>query len=172
VSHWTDSPVWTPPKPPADRWTWLRWGTAVLAADLVVHTAGGVLANDWEDWAVFWENFAFVLITGVVIVGGTFGVVVRWALRPTPRGNRAATVALWTGAASLASYAIFFTWAPVLIAPAALLLAQEGLRNAGSTGERRRAMTGRVLAICTFAVFAWFVAAVFVTGTYPYPFDG
>ena len=172
MSQRTDSTVWTTPKPAADRWTWLRWGAAVLAADLVVHTTGGVLANDWEGWGVFWENVTFVLITGVVIVGGTFGVVVRWALRPTPRGNRAATAALWTGAASLASYAIFFTWAPVLIAPAALLLAKEGLRNAGSPGQRRRALAGRVLAIGTFTVFAWFVVAVFVTGTYPYPFDG
>jgi Protein of unknown function (DUF2759) len=172
MSQWTDSTVWTPRQPPADRWTWLRWAAAVLAADLLVHIGGGVLANDWEGWGVFWGTALFVVITGVVIVGVTFGLVVRWALRATPRGNRAATVALWTGAASLVSYAVFFTWAPVLIAPAALLLAQEGLRNAGSPGERRRAMAGRVLAICTFAVFGWFVVAVFVTGTYPYPFDG
>ena len=162
-----------PAAPPThDRRLWLRWGAATLVADVVVHTTGGVLGNDWEGWGMFWTNILFILVTGLVIVGGTFGLVVRWALRPTQRGNRAATVALWTGAASLASYAIFFTWAPVLIAPAALLLAREGLRNAGSPGERRRAMAGRVLAICTFTVFAWFVGAVFVTGTYPYPFDG
>jgi hypothetical protein len=154
--------------PARDRRLWLRWGAAVLAADLIVHNTGGVLSNDWEGWGVFWETVTFVLVTGTVLVGITYGLVVRWALRPTPRGNRAATAALWTGAASLAAYAIFFTWAPVLIAPAALLLAREGLRNAEIRGGRRRALAGRVLAVCTFAVFIWFVVVAIVTGSYPF----
>jgi hypothetical protein len=172
MSQLTDPGSQSTARQDRDPWLWLRWGAAVLVADLVVHTTAGVLANDWQGWGVFWGNVVFVVVTGLVIVGVTFGLVVRWALRPTLGGNRAATVALWTGAASLASYAIFFTWAPLLIAPAALLLAREGLRTSRSPGERRRALAGRVLAVCTFAVFAWFVVAVFVSGTYPYPFDG
>ena len=168
MSQRTDPGVPATARPTRDPWLWLRWGAAVFAADLAVHIGGGVLGNDWEGWGVFWGNVLFVVVTGLLIVGGTFGVVVRWALRPTPRRDRAATVALWTGVTSLASYAIFFTWAPVLIAPAALLLAREGLRDAASLGDRRRAMAGRVLAMCTFAGFAWFAVAVFVTGTYPF----
>jgi hypothetical protein len=115
---------------------WLRWAAAVLAADLVIHFGVGLLVNDWEGWAVAAGTFLFVLVTGLVIVGLTFGLLVRWALKPSPGGrNRAALAALPTGVASLAAYAIFFTWAPVLIAPAALLLAWEGLRAAGGAGR-------------------------------------
>ena len=161
-------PTQTTKSRPREQRLWLRWGAAVLAADLIVHNTGGVLANDWEGWGVFWETVIFVLVTGTVLVGITFGLVVRWALRPTPRGNRAATAALCTGAASLLAYGIFFTWAPVLIAPAALLLAREGLRNAEFRGGRRRALAGRVLAVCTFAVFVWFAVVAIVTGSYPF----
>ncbi len=107
----------------------------MLAADLVIHFGVGLLVNNWEAWAVAADTFLFVLGTGLVIVGLTFGLLLRWALKPSPGGhNRAAFAAPLTGVASLAAYGIFFTWAPVLSAPAALLLAREGLRAAA---ERR-----------------------------------
>jgi hypothetical protein len=142
---------------------WLRWGAAVLAADLVIHAGGGTLTNDWEGWGVFWVNVTFVLVTGVVICGMTYGVVARWALR---RGH-AAGAALGTGIASLVSYPIFFTWAPLLIAPAAFLLARVELRSAGSPRRRRMALTGAAFALGTFAVFVWFLVVVLLTGAYP-----
>lgn len=148
---------------------WLRWGTAVLVADLVVHAGGGTLSNDWEGWGVFWGNFLFVLITGVVFVGLTYGLVVRWALRR----HHAAGAALATGIVSLASYPIFFTWAPVLIAPAALLLARDVLRTGPAPAARRMALTGAAFAVGTFAVFVWFVLTAIVSGSFPsLPFLG
>jgi hypothetical protein len=139
-------------RPVRDR-RWLRWGAIVLAADLVVHNTGGVLANDWEGWGNFWGNFTFVLVTGVMFVGPTYGVLARWALRPSAPGNRPAGAALGAGIASLAAWALYFTWAPVLIAPAALLLGGEGLRRARTRRERRSARAGSVLGAISVAVF-------------------
>jgi hypothetical protein len=148
---------------------WLRWGAIVLAADLVVHTGLGVLSNDWEGWGVFWGTFLFILVTGVVLVGVTYGLVARWALR----GGHAAGAALGTGVASLACYAIFFTWAPMLIAPAALLLARVALRSGSRPRTRRMALTGAAFAVGTFAVFVWFGVVAIVTDSYPsLPFLG
>lgn len=148
---------------------WLRWGTTVLAADLIVHTTAGVLVNDWEGWANAAQNFAFVLVTGIVIVGLTYGLLVRWGLKPSPHGrNRAALAALGAGAASLASYAIVFTWAPVLIAPAALVLAREGLRQSGTHGGYPSAITGAALAVTSLIVAVFFAIVVILTGYFPF----
>ena len=85
---------------------WLRWAAAVLAADLVIHFGVGLLVNDWEGWVVAAGTFLFVLGTGLVIVGLTFGLLVRLALKPSPGGhNRAALAAPLTGVASLAATA-------------------------------------------------------------------
>jgi hypothetical protein len=150
---------------------WLRWGAAVLAADLVIHFGVGLLVNDWEGWAVAAGTFLFVLVTGLVIVGLTFGLLVRWALKPSPADrNRAALAVVPTGVASLAAYAIFFTWAPVLIAPAALLLAREGLRAASDRGGRRYALAGGALALVSVAFFLFLLVALFATGSYPFGF--
>jgi hypothetical protein len=150
---------------------WLHWAVAVLAADLVIHFGVGLLVNDWEGWAVAAGTFLFVLVTGLVIVGLTFGLLVRWALKPSPGGrNRAALAALPTGVASLAAYAIFFTWAPVLIAPAALLLAWEGLRAVGERAGRRYALAGGALAVVSVAFFLFLLVVLFATGSYPFGF--
>jgi|SRR5215216_2237385 len=152
-----------------DRFLWLRWAAVVLAADLVIHFGGGLRVNDWEGWKVAAGNFLFVLITGLVIVGLTFGLLVRWALKPSPGDrNRAALAALPTGIASLAAYAIFFTWAPVLIAPAALLLAREGLRAAAERGGRGYALAGGALALVSVAFFLFLLVVSFATGSYPF----
>jgi hypothetical protein len=164
----TERPGTASARPARDR-RWLRWGAIVLAADLVFHAGGGTLSNDWEGWGVFWSNVLFVLITGVIIVGTTYGLVARWALRR----SHAAGAALGTGIASLAGYAIVFTWAPVLIAPAAFLLARAALRSDPPPGGRRMARTGAVFAVATFAVFVWFVVTAIVTGSLPnLPFLG
>jgi len=146
-----------------DRRLWLRWGTAVLTADLVVHNTAGVLVNDWEGWGVVAQTFVFVLVTGLVIVGVTFGLVVRPALRAT----RIAGAGLGMGLASLAAYALFFTWAPVLIAPAALLLGREGWRRARTPQERRLPAIGAALGVVSLAVFASFFIFMVFTGHYP-----
>lgn len=153
----------------AYRRMWLRWATGVLVADMILHNALGTLVNDWEGWSAAAQVFIFVLITGLLIVGLTFGLLVRWGLRPSPRDrNRAALAAFGAGIASLASYAIFFTWAPVLIAPAALVLAREALRAAGERGGRGYALTGAALGVSSLGVFALFVVVALVTGDYPF----
>jgi hypothetical protein len=155
---------------PSAQRLWLRWGTVVLAADLVIHNGTGLLVNDWEGWGVAAGTFVFVLVTGLVIVGLTFGLLVRWGLKPSPPGgrNRAALAALLTGIASLAAYAIFFTWAPVLIAPAALLLARQGLRTADKRAERAIALTGGALGLVSLAFFVFLLVVVVATGDYPF----
>ncbi len=148
---------------------WLRWGTGVLSADLIVHNTLATFVNDWEGWGVAAQVVIFVLVTGLVIVGLAFGLLVRWGLKPSPRGrNRAALASLGAGVASLASYAIFFTWAPVLIAPAALVLAREALRAEGGRGGRRHALTGAALGVSSLAVFVLLVVVLLVTGDYPF----
>jgi hypothetical protein len=154
---------------PSARRLWLRWGAVVLAADLVIHNGTGLLVNDWEGWSVAAGTFVFILVTGLVIVGLTFGLVVPWGLKPSPPGgrNRGALAALVTGIASLAAYAIFFTWAPVLIAPAALLLARNGLRTADNRAGRAIAMTGGALGLVSLAFCVVLLVVVVATGDYP-----
>jgi hypothetical protein len=147
---------------------WLRWGANVLVADLVVHTGGGILMNDWEGWDVFWTNVTFVLVTGLVLVGATYGLLVRWALRPSARGNRPAGAALAAGGLSVLAYGVFFTWAPVVIAPAAILLGREGSRRTVMAGDRRLARIGVALGVVTLAVFASFVLYSLISGHYPF----
>ena len=152
-----------------DRRLWLRWATAVLAADLIVHNGIGMLVNDWEGWGTAAELFVFVLVTGLVIVGLTFGLLVRWGLKPSPRKrNRAALAALAAGIASVAAYAIFFTWGPVLIPPAALVLTREGLRAADERGGRKYALIGGALALSSLAFFLFLLLVLLVTGNYPF----
>ena len=70
----------------------------------------------------------------------------------------------------MAAYGIFFTWAPVLIAPAALLLAREGLRAARGRGGRRYALAGGALALVSVAFFLFLLVVLFATGSYPLGF--
>jgi hypothetical protein len=93
-----------------DERSWLRWGGGVFVALETVHFVGGLVGNDWEGWRTFFENFAFVVVTGLVLVGLIYGLLVRWGLKASPRGrNRPALVGLGAGVLSVASYAIFFT---------------------------------------------------------------
>jgi len=70
----------------------------------------------------------------------------------------------------LAAYGIFFTSSPVLIAPAALLLAREGLRAGGERGGRRYALAGGALALVSVGFFLFLLVALFATGSYPFGF--
>jgi hypothetical protein len=161
--------------PGADERSWLRWGIAVFVGLETVHFVGGLLGNDWEGWRTFLENFAFILVSGLVLVGLIYGLLVRWGLKPSPRGrNRAALVGLIAGALSVASYAIFFTWAPVLIAPSAVLLGRAGLARAHEgQGRRAQAMVGTFLGLLTFVVFLGLATyAAFHNGNYPWIFGG
>ena len=161
--------------PRTDRRSWLRWGIAVFAGFETVHLAGGTLGNDWEGWGTFVENAAFVLVTGLVLVGLTYGLLVRWGLKPSPRGrNRPALTGLAAGVLSVASYAAFFMWAPVLIAPAAVLLGRAGLAQAqNGHGGRAYAAAGAFLGLASLAVFfAMGTYAAFHHGNYPWIFGG
>lgn len=161
------------PLPPAtggltrDR-RWLRWGAAVLAADLIVHPAAAALVNDWEGWGAVVGVTIFVLVTGLVVVGVTYGVIVRWALGPRTSDTAVAAAALGTGVASLAGYALIFAWAPVLIAPAALLLAREALSRRPNATARRLALTGGGFGLFTFAVFGSFLVTLALTNNFPF----
>jgi hypothetical protein len=147
---------------------WLHWGAAVLAGDLVVHITAARLANAWEGWGAEAGNVLFIATTGLLLVGFTYGVVVRRALRSPVSVGRIAGTALGTGIASLASYVIIFTWAPVLIAPGALLLAGEALRSQASTrAQRRLALAGAGFGVATVAVFIWFLVELILTGNFP-----
>lgn len=155
--------------------SWLRWGGAVFVGLEAAHFVGGLVGNDWEGWGTFFENFAFVAVTGLVFVGVIYGLLVRWGLKPSPRGrNRAALVGLVAGVIAVASFAIFFTWAPVLIAPGAILLARAGLAQArAGLGGRAPAITGASLGLLTIGVFASLVAYAAVhDGNYPWIFGG
>jgi hypothetical protein len=159
----------------ADGRSWLRWGTAVFAGFETVHIVGGTLGNDWEGWRTFFENFAFIVVTGLVLVGSTYGLLVRWGLQPSPRGrNRAALAGLAAGVLSIASYPLFFTWAPLLIAPAALLLGRAGLARAKEGQGGSRFAAAGVLAGLATLVFAAFLLtyAVLHDGNYPWIFGG
>lgn len=143
--------------PRTDRRAWLSRGIAVFAVVETLHAAGGVLVNEWEGWRLFFENVAFVAVSGLVIVALTFGLLVRWGLKESPKArNRPARAALAAGVVSVLSFVLFFMWTPLLVAPAAVLLGREGLTLAGEgQGARTSAMTGTLLGLASigFAVF-------------------
>jgi hypothetical protein len=83
-------------------------------------------------------------------------------------------VALAAGMLSLAAYAIFFTWAPILIAPGAVLLGRAGLARAqaGHRG-RRPAIIGASLGLLSIAIFVTLLTyAALHHGEYPWIFGG
>ena len=152
---------------------WLRWGIAVFAGVEAIHVTGGTLGNDWEGWRTFFENLSFILVSGLVIVGLTYGLLVRWGLKPSPRGrNRPALTGLVAGVLSIASYPLFFAWAPFLIAPAALMLGRAGLARAQETRQGRGyAMVGVFLGLVSLAFgVAMLVYAALHDGNFPPPF--
>ena len=119
------------------------------------------------------STVAFVVGSGLVIVGLTYGLLVRWGLKPSPRGrNRRALTALAAGVLSAASFGAFFAWAPVLIAPGAVLLGRAGLARAQEgQGGRAPAAAGALLGVASLTTFAaMFVYAVFHDGNYPFGF--
>src|SRR4051812_11003306 len=154
--------------------SWLRWGAGVFAGVETLHFTGGVLTNDWEGWGVFLGNLAFVVVTGAVIVGLTYGLLVRWGLKASPRGrNRPALAGFAAGVLSLAAYPVLFMWAPVLIAPAAVLLGRAGVAGADAgQGSRAYATAGVLLGLASLVVFLGLVTYALVTGSFPPPFDG
>jgi hypothetical protein len=158
-----------PPDPRSYR-LWLRTGLVVLAGYLILHIGLASLVNDFEGWANFVSNTTVIVVWGLVLGGLTFGLLVRWGLKPSPTGrNRAAIAATVAGAASVLCYATYFMWTPLVVAPAALLLAHEGLKSAGSQGGRSYALLGGILG--AFSLGYWVFCMVFVlfTGTFPLP---
>lgn len=156
--------------PQANGRSWLRWGAATFAGVETVHIVAGTAINDWEGWGVFFGGLSFVVVSGLVTVALVFGLLVRWGLKPSPRQrNRPALAALLAGLLSVAGYAVLFTWAHLLIAPAAVLLARAGLRQAQ---EGRRggayAIAGALLGVASFTVgVAMLIYALLHQGDYP-----
>jgi hypothetical protein len=157
--------------PRADRRSWLRWGMAVFVSVEVLHAVGGVLVNEWEGWRVFFEIVAFVAVSGLVIVGLTFGLLVRWGLKRSRKGrNRPALASVAAGVMSVLSYVLFFMWTPLLVAPAAVLLGREGLtRTAEGEGARGYAIAGTLLGVASLALGVVLIAyALTHRGDFPF----
>lgn len=154
--------------PVVDNRSWLRWGTGTFLAVESVHLVTGMLINDWEGWGVFFENFSFVAVTGVLLMALVYGLLVRWALKPSPgQRNRPASASLVTGLLSLAGYLAFFLWAHLLIAPAAVLLGRAGLMRAEAGGGRAPALAGITMGIASLTFGVVFLVYVLLNGHYP-----
>lgn len=156
----------------SDRGAWRKQALLVLAAYLVVHNGAATLVNDWEGWPVFAGNVIGVTIWGIVLVGLTFGLLVRWGLKASPTGrNRAALASLGAGVASLLAYGIYFMWAPFVVAPAAIVLARAGVRTARDGGGRGRsyALGGGVVGALSLAYWIFCIVFVLLTGSFPLP---
>jgi hypothetical protein len=103
------------------------------------------------------------------IILGLIGVSETVSRLPSPRGrNRAATTSLAAGLLAIAAYAAYFTWAQILIAPAAVLLGLVGLTRAqDALGGRTRALAGVLIGLASLAFSAALLAYVGLTGDYP-----
>jgi hypothetical protein len=158
--------------PAIDHRSWLRWGAAVFAAVETMHVVTGTLVNEWEGWDVFLSNVSFIVVSGAVITGLVFGLLVRWGLRPSPRGrNRPAGASLAVALLSVAGYAAFFAWAHLLIAPAAVLLARAGLRQAANGGGgRTSALAGGLIGSANIAFGVVLLVYALFAGSYPFGF--
>ena len=161
--------------PTVDRRSWLRWGAVTFLAVEIVHFTVGFFRGDktpdGEDggWVETLNNLMYPIVTGVVITALVFGTLVRWGLKPSPQGrNRAATASLAAGLLAIAAYAVYFTWAHILIAPAAILLGQVGLiRARDGLGGRARALAGTLIGLASLAFAAAVLTYAFVTWDYP-----
>jgi hypothetical protein len=161
--------------PRVDGRSWLRWAAGTFAGVETLHLIGGLAINDWEGWGTFFSVLSFTVFSGAVITALVFGLLVRWGLKRSPRGrNRPALAALAAGLLSVAGYAALFTWAHLLIAPAAVLLGRAGLTQAHEgRGGRAYALAGAMIGVASFAVAAGMLAYALVhDGDYPIDFLG
>jgi hypothetical protein len=162
--------------PAVDRRSWLRWGAVTFLTVETIHFTVGALGPSAktpteadESLGVFLENLAAIVVSGTVITALVFGTLVRWGLKPSPRGrNRTATTSLAAGLLAIAAYTVYFTWAQWLIAPAAVLLGQVGLTRAqDGLGGRARALAGVLIGLASLGFSAAVLAYAFVHGDYP-----
>ena len=156
--------------PAIDDRSWLHWGAVVFAAVEALHVVAGTFVNEWEGWGIFLSNLSFVVISGAVITALVFGLFVRWGLKPSPRRrNRAANASVAAALLSVAGYGIFFTWAHLLIAPAAVLLARAGLTRAEEgRGGRTSALVGAFIGTASLVVGAVLLVYALFEGSYPF----
>lgn len=161
--------------PDVNRRSWLRWGAATFAGVELVHLIGGLVINDWEGWGTFFSVLSFIVVSGAMITALVFGLLVRWGLKRSPLGrNRPALAALAAGLVSVAGYAVFFTWAPLLFAPAAVLLGRAGLTQAQENRRGRGyAVAGALIGAASFAFGAAMISyALLHQGNLPLDFPG
>ena len=152
--------------------SWRQQAAWLFAAYVVIHSGAATLVNDWEGWSNFAGNFVAVMIWGLALVGLTFGLLVRWGLKDSPKGrNRAALASLGAGIASIVAYAIYFMWAPFVVGPAAVILAAVGLRTARESdpGGRTFALVGGVLGGLSSAYWVFCIVFALSTGLLPLP---
>lgn len=138
----------------------------------VVHAVVAVVVNEWEGWSIFWENLAFIAVSGLIVVGLVYGLLVRGGMKKAEDGrNRPASAGMWAGILSVVSYGAYFIWAPFLIGPAAVLLAREGLKRAHETGlGRGRALAGGSLGALSLVFGIFLIVFVLIRGDYPWFF--
>jgi hypothetical protein len=149
---------------------WLYAGLLVLLADLVFHNTAASIVNAWDGWGVFWQNFIAILVFTLVLVALVFGILARWALKPSStHGNRPAHAAALAGVAAVVSYVAYFMWAPFVVAPAALLLAWVGLREADGRAGRGYALVGGLLGALSLGYWFFCIAYALATGNFPLP---
>jgi len=159
-----------PPEQSGKSRSWWRAGLVVLAGYLILHIGLASLVNDFDGWANSVNNAVAIVVWGLVLVGLTFGLLVRWGLKESPTGrNRAALAATGAGAASVLAYGIYFMWTPLVVAPAALLLAHAGWMAAGSKGGRGFALIGGALGTLSLAYWIFCMVFVLITGSFPLP---
>lgn len=164
------TPTNIPKERPVQQRTWLTWGAGVFLIVEVVHAVVAVVVNEWEGWRIFLENLLFIVVSGLIVVGLIYGLLVRWAMKkPAEDRNRPASAGMWTGILSVVAYGAFFIWAPFLIGPAAVLLAREGLRHVQESGlGRGRAMVGGSLGALSLAFGIFLIVFALIRGDYPW----
>lgn len=141
----------------------LRVGLVIAISVIIIHALGGNFANEWEGWGVALQTVSFAAVFGALVLGLTFGVVVRRGLRPAADElNCPARVAPLVGVAGILCYVIFFTGAPAILGAGAITLGLAGLRMAREgRGRRGAAVAGLVLGAANVAfTLAFYVAEI------------
>lgn len=147
--------------------SWMWYGALTFVTVESVHVVAGTVLNDWEGWGLFWENFAFIVVSGLIITVFVYGVLVRRGLEPQAR-NRTGAMSLATGLLSVLSIAAFFLWAHFLVAPAAVLLGRVGLVRSNDRRGKVMALSGTLIGIAVLAFGVVLLVYAFLNeGDYP-----
>lgn len=147
---------------------WLKVGSIVVAAEVLIHGVAAGLLNGWEDMA---GNLVFLVIFGLVVGGLVFGLLVRLGSRLSrePHRNRAASTGLVCGLLAVASYGVFFVGAPPIAGAGALVLGRAGLGQVRA-GRGGAGPAWIAIGLGTIAIAFWlflYIAALML-GDFPF----